>query len=122
MASIPASSQQSATLPCHRSRNLAQLLGISDAEAKDYSLSGRVHIILKLKGARSREITRGQAGSWLYDISRHLSLCAALRMECEAFAEYLLEQKREHLEALDEDDAAPIGEVPAVHIAAPEQS
>jgi hypothetical protein len=92
---------------------LGQLLGISDAEAEDYSLSGRVLIITKLKAARNREIERGQSGSWLYDVSRHLSLCAALRMEYEALADFLLEQKQAELGRQRGDSAARLAGAPA---------
>ncbi len=67
-----------------RSKELAQLLGILEAEARDRNLSGRLTIIAKLGAARRVEIARGRAGSWLYDVNRHLNLCAALRRECEA--------------------------------------
>jgi hypothetical protein len=70
---------------------LAQLLGIREAEAADKSLCGRLKIIAKLKAARKVEIARGRTGSWLYDVNRHLNLCAALRMEYEALAEYFAE-------------------------------
>lgn len=116
MAPIPASPQQKGeTLPRHRPRNLGQLLGIPDAEAKDYSFSGRVHIIIKLKAARSREVARGQANSWLYDINRHLSLCAALRIECEALADFLLQQKQQEFAFQGGDNAAPMDETRAAH-------
>ncbi len=73
------------------SRELAQLLGIREAEAADRSLSGRLKIIAKLKAARKVEIARGRSGSWLYDVNRHLNLCTALRLEYEALAEYFAE-------------------------------
>jgi hypothetical protein len=69
-----------------RGKMLAQLLGIHESEAADLSLSGRLKIIAKLKAARHVEIARGRAGSWLYDVNRHLNLCAALRREDEALA------------------------------------
>jgi hypothetical protein len=109
MAPIPASLQQMGeTLPRHRPRNLGQLLGISDAEAEDYSFSGRVHIIIKLKAARSREIARGHANSWLYDVNRHLNLSAALRIECEALADFLSAWQRDELASPHDGAAAPI--------------
>jgi hypothetical protein len=92
---------------------LGQLLGIPDVEAEDYSLSGRMLIITKLKAARNREIERGQSGSWLYDISRHLSLCAALRMECETFAGFLSELKQAELAGRRGDSPAPVDSEPA---------
>jgi hypothetical protein len=70
---------------------LAQLLGIREVEAADRSLCGRLKVIAKLKAARKVEITRGRTGSWLYDVNRHLNLCAALRQEYEALAEYFAE-------------------------------
>lgn len=75
----------------NRARELAQLLGIREAEAADGSLSGRLKIIAKLKAARRVEITRGRAGSWLYDVNRHLNLCAYLRQEYEALVAYFAE-------------------------------
>ena len=62
-----------------RSKELAQLLGIREAQTADRSLSGRLKVIAKLKVARRVEIARGRSGSWLYDVNRHLNLCAALR-------------------------------------------
>ena len=69
-----------------RCKELAQLLGIHEAEASGRSLSGRLNLIAKLKAARQAEIARGRSGSWLYDVNRHLNLCAALRHEYEALA------------------------------------
>jgi hypothetical protein len=72
-----------------RCRALSQLLGIAEAEAGDTSITGRLSTIAKLKAAKSAEIERGKSGSWLYDVNRHLSLCAALRREYEALEEFL---------------------------------
>jgi hypothetical protein len=69
-----------------RAGNLAPLLGISDDEAADYSLEGRLSVIGKLQRARRTEIERGKAQSWLYDVNRHLQLCTALRIEYEELA------------------------------------
>jgi hypothetical protein len=69
-------------------KELAQLLGIRETDAADRSLSGRLKIITKLKAARRVEIARGRSGSWLYDVNRHLNLCAALRLEYESLAAY----------------------------------
>ncbi len=74
-----------------RCKELAQLLGIREAEAADRSLSGRLKIIAKLKAARRVEIARGRGGSWLYDVNRHLNLCTALRLEYESLAAYFAE-------------------------------
>jgi len=74
--------------PAARSKGLAQLLGIRVDEAADLSLSARLRIIARLKAARRVEIARGRSGSWLYDVNRHLNLCAALRQEYEALADY----------------------------------
>jgi hypothetical protein len=71
-----------------RCRELAQLLGIRDAEVRDGSLPGRLKLIAKLKAAKRVEIERGRTGSWLYDVNRHLNLCAALREEYAALAAY----------------------------------
>jgi hypothetical protein len=71
-----------------RCKELAQLLGIREADARDPSLAGRLKIIAKLKAARRVEIARGRAGSWLYDVNRHITLCAALRQEYDALAAY----------------------------------
>ncbi|MGB8871700.1 MAG: hypothetical protein WCC96_20985, partial [Rhodomicrobium sp.] len=71
-----------------RCQELMQLLGIREAEAADRTLSGRLKIIGKLKAARRVEIARGRAGSWLYDVNRHLNLCATLRQQYDALAEY----------------------------------
>jgi hypothetical protein len=76
-----------------RAKDLADLLGIHAAEAADLSLSGRLKIIGKLKAARRVEIARGRAGSWLYDVNRHLNLCAALRREFEALAVLFAENR-----------------------------
>ena len=74
-----------------RCKELAQLLGIREAEAADRSLSGRLKVVAKLKAARRVEIARGRSGSWLYDMNRHLNLCTMLRLEYEALAEYFAE-------------------------------
>ncbi len=74
-----------------RSKQLALLLGVREAEAADRSLSGRLGIIAKLKAARRVEIARGRSGSWLYDVNRHLNLCAALRLEYESLVAYFAE-------------------------------
>ncbi len=71
-----------------RCKELAALLGIREAEARDGSLAGRLKIIAKLKSARRVDIARGRAGSWLYDVNRHLNLCAALRQEYDALAAF----------------------------------
>jgi hypothetical protein len=76
-------------------KEMAQLLGIRETEARDDSLSGRLKIIAKLKAARRVEITRGRAGSWLYDVNRHLNLCAALRLEYDALAAFLAQNATE---------------------------
>ncbi|MFT4078595.1 hypothetical protein [Rhodomicrobium sp.] len=67
-----------------RCKALAYLLGIGEIEAGDTSLKGRLSIIAQLKAARKVEIARGHAGSWLYDVNRHLNICAFLRREYEA--------------------------------------
>ncbi|MBT3069656.1 hypothetical protein KKP04_02065 [Rhodomicrobium sp. Az07] len=77
-----------------RRKALAYLLGIGETEAGDSSLEGRLSIIAKLKAARRTEIARGQAGSWLYDVNRHLNICAALRREYEALEEMLADDAR----------------------------
>jgi hypothetical protein len=72
-----------------RRKGLAQLLGVGESEAADTSITGRLLIIAKLKAAKRTEIERGKAGSWLYDVNRHLSICAWLRREYEALEEFL---------------------------------
>ncbi len=72
-----------------RCKALVNLLGIGDAEASDTSIKGRLAIIAKLRAAKRAEISRGQTGSWLYDVNRHLSICASLRKEYEALEEIL---------------------------------
>jgi hypothetical protein len=74
-----------------RNKQLALLLGVREAEAADRSLSGRLKIVAKLKAARRVEIARGRSGSWLYDVNRHLNLCAALRLEYESLVAYFAE-------------------------------
>ncbi|MBI4725240.1 MAG: hypothetical protein HY765_09760 [Rhodomicrobium sp.] len=78
-----------------RCKELAQLLGIPGAEVRDRSLSGRLKIIAKLKAAKRVEIARGRAGSWLYDVNRHLNLCATLRQEYSALAAFFAESAGE---------------------------
>jgi len=78
-----------------RCKELAALLGIREAQARDRSLSGRLRIIAKLKAARCVEIARGRSGSWLYDVNRHLTLCAALRQEYDALAAFFAENAGE---------------------------
>jgi hypothetical protein len=74
-----------------RSKQLSLLLGVREAEAADRSLSGRLKIVAKLKKARRVEIARGRSGSWLYDVNRHLNLCAALRLEYASLVAYFAE-------------------------------
>jgi hypothetical protein len=92
-----------------RCKELALLLGISEAQAADRSLSARLKIIAKLKAARRVEIARGRAGSWLYDVNRHLNLCAALRQEYEALIAYLAKSAGENW-IVEEDNAFASGE------------
>ncbi len=72
-----------------RCKGLMALLGIGEAEAGDTTIKGRLVIIAKLKAAKRAEIARGHTGSWLYDVNRHLSICAVLRKEYEALGEIL---------------------------------
>ena len=72
-----------------RCKGLMALLGIGEAEASDTTIKGRLAIIAKLKAAKRAEIARGQNGSWLYDVNRHLSICAVLRKEYERLEEIL---------------------------------
>ena len=86
LASLPALKPvQAAAIDLPRAKKLSTLLGISLSEAADTSAKGRANIIAKLEAARLCEITRGEKGSWLYDVNRHLSLCAILRRERESF-------------------------------------
>ena len=94
-----------------RCKELAHLLGISEAEAQDRSLRGRLKIIAKLKAARRVEIARGRAGSWLYDVNRHLNLCATLRQEYETLVAYFAESADVNSQA--ETDRALRVEAPA---------
>ena len=72
-----------------RCKGLVQLLGIGEEEAGDTTIKGRLAVIAKLKAAKRSEIGRGQTGSWLYDVNRHLSICACLRKEYEALEDIL---------------------------------
>jgi hypothetical protein len=74
-----------------RAKELSQLLGIDEAETADETLAGRLRVIAKLRAAREVEIARGRSGSWLYDLNRHLNLCAALRREYASFAFFVAE-------------------------------
>ena len=74
-----------------RAKELAQLLGAGEMETADATIAGRLKIISKPKAAREVEIARGRSGSWLYDVNRHLNLCAALRREYTSFAFFLAE-------------------------------
>jgi hypothetical protein len=71
-----------------RGKVLSLLLGTPESDCYDQTLAGRLAIIAKLKAARRGEIARGQAGSWLYDVNRHLNLCAALRLEYRALVSF----------------------------------
>lgn len=72
-----------------RAKHLSLLLGINEMEAGDESVAGRLSVISKLKATRRAEVARGQAGSWIYDVNRHLNLCAALRTEYQAMSDQL---------------------------------
>ena len=72
-----------------RCKGLIHLLGIEEREAGDTSIKGRLTVIGKLKAAKRAEIGRGQTGSWLYDVNRHLTICAFLRKEYEALEDIL---------------------------------
>jgi len=98
-----------------RCKELAQLLGIREAEAGDRGLSGRLKIIAKLKAARRVEIARGRSGSWLYDVNRHLNLCAALRQEYDALAAYFAESAGEGAARKAGSSTAPISRVRPAH-------
>jgi len=76
-----------------RCKGLIHLLGIGETEAADTSIGGRLAIIEKLKAAKRAEILRGQRGSWLYDVNRHLNICAFLRMEYEALEALLADRE-----------------------------
>jgi hypothetical protein len=76
-----------------RFKELALLLGIREEEAADGSLRGRLALISRLKAARRTETARGKAGSWLYDVNRHLTLCEALRIERKALAMFLVQDE-----------------------------
>jgi hypothetical protein len=97
--------QEGAAASLHkRAKELAHLLGIQESEPADLSPSGRLKIVQRLKAARRVEIARGRAGSWLYDVNRHLNLCAALRQECEALAALFPERAGED----NEHSASPL--------------
>ncbi len=80
-----------------RCKGLSHLLGIGEAEAGDTTITGRLGVIAKLKAAKRAEIARGQSGSWLYDVNRHLNICASLRKEYEGLAEVLTEAPKERV-------------------------
>ncbi len=84
-----------------RRKMLSLLLGLPETQVEDGSLTGRLAIIAKLKAARRGEVSRGQAGSWLYDVNRHLNLCAALRMEYRDLAGFLAENARDRADNAD---------------------
>jgi hypothetical protein len=71
------------------------LLGIREAEAPDRSLAGQLKIVSKLKASRREEIRRCRAEPCLYEVNRHLNLCAALRQEYQALAAYFAERTGE---------------------------
>ena len=85
--------------PSKNKQLLARVLGITEAEAADTSLGGRLRIIGKLKIAKQVEIARGKAQSWLYDVNRHINLCALLDQEEAALRAYWAQetQNRNHL-------------------------
>ncbi len=77
-----------------RCKGLVHLLGITDDQAGDTTIKGRLAIIAKLKAAKRAEISRGQTGSWLYDVNRHLTICTCLRKEYESLEAVLDGGKR----------------------------
>ena len=94
-----------------RCKGLVHLLGIGEEEAGDTSIRGRLSIIAKLKAAKRAEIGRGQTGSWLYDVNRHLSICACLRREYEALEERIRILRERRGEAGAEEAAGEAGEI-----------
>lgn len=70
--------------PHARSRTIARVLGITEADAADVSLGGRLKTVTRLQAAKRVEIARGQAQSWLYDVNRHLNLSVLLEQEMAA--------------------------------------
>lgn len=67
--------------PRARSRAIARVLGITEADAADTSLNGRLKTVGRLKTAKRVEIARGRTQSWLYDVNRHLNLAVLLEQE-----------------------------------------
>ena len=72
-----------------RCKESAQVLGARQVEVDDSTIPGRLKIIARLKKARKTECERGKAGSWLYDVNRHLNICALLQKEYNALEEHL---------------------------------
>lgn len=67
-----------------RSRTIARVLGIIEADAADTSLSGRFRTVARLQAAKRVEIARGRAQCWFYDVNRHLNLSVLLEQEMAA--------------------------------------
>lgn len=70
----------------HRVRDLPSLLTLWDWEIDDHSPTGTRNIIAKLERACKAE--RRRAAHWSYQLNRHIALCAALKAEQIALANY----------------------------------
>ena len=64
-----------------REAELPKLIGLWPAELRDTSLAATEKIVSLLKKAIRAERRRGQAGHWTYDLTRHLALLDALKVE-----------------------------------------
>jgi hypothetical protein len=75
----------------YTAKELSSYIGVPLDEASSPTLDGRIAIIKKLCAAKETEVERGRNGHWLYDMNRHLNLCASLSLEYEALSKYLAE-------------------------------
>jgi Family of unknown function (DUF6477) len=69
-----------------RSRDLPNLLRVTDAEIADLSPAGRRHIVERLERANNAQRSRARTGHWTYDLNRHLAIRQALDAERAAMA------------------------------------
>ena len=66
-----------------RTRQLPQLLKMWPSEVEDYSYPGTLRIAALLRKALRAERRRARASHWAYDLTRHMGLMDALKVERE---------------------------------------
>ena len=77
-----------------RETELPKLIGLWPSDLGDYSAEGTAKIIALLRWTLRQQRQRGRSGHWTYDLSRHIALHEALKVE-EARLQELTKRKRQ---------------------------